>query len=101
MKIESDGTQIRGYQSTNGTDWTVVGRPADLPTGTVARGRVLARQRGGDNGDVRVRLVHADHRGAGAAAGPVTSSTAPRSTRPAGTRSSARTPRSTRSAAAA
>ena len=38
MKIESDGTQIRGYQSLNGTDWTLVGRPADLPTGTVRVG---------------------------------------------------------------
>ncbi|MDA0184926.1 ThuA domain-containing protein [Solirubrobacter phytolaccae] len=38
MKIESDGTQIRGYQSTNGTDWTVVGQPANLPTGTVRVG---------------------------------------------------------------
>ena len=38
MKIESDGTQIRGYQSLNGTDWTLVGRPANLPTGTVRVG---------------------------------------------------------------
>ena len=38
MKIESDGTQIRGYQSTDGTTWTLVGRPADLPTGTVRVG---------------------------------------------------------------
>ena len=37
-KIESDGTQIRGYQSLNGTDWTVVGQPANLPTGTVRLG---------------------------------------------------------------
>ena len=33
MKIESDGTQIRGYQSTNGTDWTLVGPPG-RPAGT-------------------------------------------------------------------
>ena len=38
MKIESDGTQIRGYQSTDGTTWTLVGRPADLPTGNVRVG---------------------------------------------------------------
>ena len=31
MKIESDGTQIKGYYSTDGTDWTLVGRPANLP----------------------------------------------------------------------
>jgi cytochrome c len=31
MKIESDGTQIRGYSSPDGTNWTLVGRPADLP----------------------------------------------------------------------
>src|SRR5262249_23232548 len=38
MKIESDGTQIRGYQSTNAPDWTLVGQPANLPTGTVRVG---------------------------------------------------------------
>jgi len=38
MKIESDGTQIRGYYSANGTDWTLTGRPAALPTGNVRVG---------------------------------------------------------------
>jgi PKD repeat protein/glucose/arabinose dehydrogenase len=38
MKIESDGTQIRGYQSVDGTTWTLVGRPADLPAGNVRVG---------------------------------------------------------------
>ncbi len=31
MKIESDGTQIRGYYSADGTNWTLTGQPADLP----------------------------------------------------------------------
>jgi cytochrome c len=31
MKIESDGTQIRGYYSPDGTNWTLTGRPANLP----------------------------------------------------------------------
>ena len=60
MKIESDGTQIRGYQSLNGTDWTLVGRPANLPDGHRPRGRVLAGERGRDHGHVGVRLGHAD-----------------------------------------
>ena len=38
MKIESDGTQIRGYWSPDGTTWTLVGQPANLPTGTVRLG---------------------------------------------------------------
>ena len=95
MKIESDGTQIRGYQSTDGTTWTLVGRPADLPTGNDPGRHVLARQRRGHRGHVGVRLVHADDPRWRAAAVPVTSSTARAWTRRAGTRSSARTPRST------
>ena len=31
MKIESDGTQIRGYYSPDGTNWTLTGQPAALP----------------------------------------------------------------------
>src|SRR4051794_8581820 len=31
MKIESDGTQIRGYYSPDGTNWTLTGQPANLP----------------------------------------------------------------------
>ncbi|WP_053226959.1 ThuA domain-containing protein [Solirubrobacter soli] len=32
MKIESDGTQIKGYSSTDGTTWTQVGQAANLPS---------------------------------------------------------------------
>ncbi|WP_081686370.1 ThuA domain-containing protein [Candidatus Solirubrobacter pratensis] len=31
MKIESDGTNIRGYYSPDGTNWTLTGQPAALP----------------------------------------------------------------------
>ncbi|HWK28422.1 MAG TPA: ThuA domain-containing protein [Solirubrobacter sp.] len=31
MKIESDGTQIKGYRSTDGTTWSQVGQAANLP----------------------------------------------------------------------
>src|SRR3954470_8396660 len=31
MKIESDGRQIKGYYSTDGTNWTLTGQPANLP----------------------------------------------------------------------
>ncbi|HEX6023292.1 MAG TPA: ThuA domain-containing protein, partial [Solirubrobacter sp.] len=31
LRITSDGTNIVGHYSTNGTDWTLVGRPAPLP----------------------------------------------------------------------
>ena len=31
VRLTSDGTNVTGHYSTNGTDWTLVGRPAPLP----------------------------------------------------------------------
>ena len=59
MRIESDGTQIRGYQSLNGTDWTLVGRPANLPTGTVRVGVFALGNAAATTVTAGVRLGHA------------------------------------------
>ncbi len=102
MKIESDGTQIKGYSSTDGTTWSQVGQAANLPAN--AKVGVFAL----DNAAATHVTAKFDYfqldggsgGGGGNTPAPATSSTAPASTRRSGTRSCARTRPSTRSRAA-
>ena len=97
LRIVSDGTNVTGAYSTDGTTWTPVGRPAAMPGRREDRHVRVLQRRGGLPGR-GLRLVPPRGRRTSPAAArrparaATTTSRASRSTRRAGTRSSARTP---------
>ena len=98
LRVKSDGTNITGEYSTDGTTWTAVGQQRG-PAGERQDRRVRAVQRGGHQRDGRRSTGSRSRARASCSRSrtPVTRSPATGSTRRAGTRSSARTPRATRS----
>ena len=99
VRLESDGTNMTGAYSTDGTTWTTVGRPAPLPANAKV-GLFALSNSGTGNAGRQVRLVHAERRGHGRrrrhAVRPELRRQFDGSSldKTAGTRSSARTPRS-------
>ena len=100
VRLTSDGTNVIGHYSTNGTDWTLVGRPAPLPAN--AKIGLFAFSNDGTGNPVAAfdsftltTPSAAAAAGRRAARATTTSSTTRRSTRRGGTRSCVTRRRST------